>query len=228
MDPHRSDIPDEAQARVTKRFGNGCTQVAELYVGDAMVGVRWFNDDGTLNYEWPHRHGKRHGLAREFGADGAVLFVEPYVQGRIHGTAVQFRRDGTVLGTYTMERGTGVDLWWEESGGGPDEHLAEVRPLVDGVPHGVEWLLSVDGVWAECHWHRGERHGVQRVWRGGALAAGYPRFWVRNEVVGVGAYGAACETDPTLRVYEPAEDEKRRGFPELIRAHFRGEQCRLP
>jgi hypothetical protein len=82
--------------------------------------------------------------------------------------------------------------------------------MKDGQPHGYEWWLNEDqrSVRAERHWHDGRLHGIEREWnRSGRLKRGYPKYHIRGERVSKRAYVKACRKDPSLPIFESADNE---------------------
>jgi hypothetical protein len=146
-----------------------------------------------------------------------VIFAEPYRNGLAHGTARQWSAyDGRPIGSYTMKRGTGIDLWRVESYSGSSVYFSEVRFIKGGSFNGFEWWLNEDqkSVHQENHFWENLQHGILRRWNDkGRLMRGYPRYWVRNERVTKRQYLRACLKDPHLPPFREADNLPRRGFP---------------
>jgi hypothetical protein len=200
-----------------RREGNAVwLRKTECLFGGVVVGERFYDQDGSLLIETPLRAGKKHGVEFCWYEDGGLQSAEPYRNGSPHGTARQWDEDGTLLGTYTLDRGTGLDLWRGRRCGGGPVYLSEVHALKDGQPHGFEWWLNEDqrSVWAERHWWEGQLHGIEREWNAcGRLRRGYPRYHVRGERVSRQNYLKACQADPNLPAFQTADNEPARRFP---------------
>jgi hypothetical protein len=221
MRHYRSSIPIAAKERVVSTHpSNGLKQKVECVLDGEVVGVRWFDQDGSMGSETPLKNGVRHGTMYYFhGSDRTlrVNFAEPYRNGLAHGTARQWSTyDGASIGCYTMKRGTGIDLWRGEAYSGSSIHLQEARYLKDGNWHGFEWWLNEDQktVHQENHFWENLQHGILRRWNAdGRLMRGYPRYWVRNERVTKRQYMLACLQDHNLPSFCEADNRPRRKFP---------------
>jgi antitoxin component YwqK of YwqJK toxin-antitoxin module len=140
MKHYRSSIPKAARERVVATFVSGPQKyMARCTLNGKLVGVRFFHETGELEHERPLRNGERHGIEYRSDVSGKLLSAEPYYNGLPHGVARQWSHGGKLLGTYTMNHGTGIDLWWQEHGG--RAHLSEARYVKNGKWHGFErWL----------------------------------------------------------------------------------------
>jgi hypothetical protein len=224
MQHYRPSIPRDARERIVARYPNaGQRKTAEYRLNRALVGVRHFHPSGELLLENPMRDGLLHGVVYRCDDPGKVTSAEPWSKGLPHGTARQYSRDGALLGTYRMERGTGLDLWWDDTD--PDApRLSEARLLKGGKWHGFEWWLRVDqqSVWEERHFAEGRLHGIERLWNdSGRLRRGYPRYWVRGRRVARRRYLQACKEDETLPRYRKSDDRTLRVFPPEVARHLR-------
>src|SRR5262249_7219402 len=156
---------------------------------------------------------------------GQLLSAEPYENGVPHGTAYQWASDGRLLGTYTLEHGTGLDLWrqaWEDG----RVYLAEVHSIRNGLSHGFEWWFFVGRrLRRERHWQEGTLHGIEREWNfSGGLRRGFPRYWVRGERVTKAKYLKASVVDSTLPAFDVKDNLPYRTFPAEIEKHLPQEQ----
>lgn len=222
-----SSIPDEAREKITQKHGNGTRKRAEYLLGKKLVGIREFHRDNTPEVEWSLRNGVRHGWNYRWDIPGELLSAEHYEDGVSHGTAYQWGRDGRLIGSYTMEHGTGIDLWW---GAWDVErvYLSEAYQYVDGRRHGFEWQFSVcdelDGkswLCRECHWVEGILHGIERSWNTkGRLQRGYPRYWVNRERVTKAQYVRAAKEDEQLPPFRLEENQCPRKFPAEVARHL--------
>lgn len=212
--PHRSSIPTTAVERVIERYASGAAKRVELRVGEDVVGVRELHETGELAAEWPKKRGRLHGVARRWDEPGVLLSAEPYRDGLPHGVAKQWD-GGEVVGTYTMVRGSGLDLWWGHDDDG-ERILVEARRLRAGARDGFEWWIHHDqrSVYQESHFVRDEAHGIERQWNAEQrLRRGYPKYWVEGAQVTKRAYVSACERDPKLPPFRERDNEPKRSFP---------------
>src|SRR5258708_26287556 len=219
---YKTSIPDNAVERITERYPDGEKQDAEYLVNGVIVGHRSFEKSGEIVYEVSLNNGVRHGTEYWWIAPGHLHEALPYVDGREHGTHKQFSFDGQLIGTYTMEHGTGIDLWWslEEDG---TRYLSEVRYMEDGNRHGVEWWLNADqeSVSEELHLDNGQQHGIERHWNTkGRLRRGYPRYFVHDVQVNKPQYIRACASDPTLPPFRIEDNDPHRTFPPEIQPYL--------
>lgn len=204
-----------------ERYPGGAKRKAEYRVRGKLVGVRFFEKTGEPSMEWGIRNGKQHGRMYTWWPPGHLLPVETYKNGASHGTALQWDENGRLLGSYTMAKGTGIDLWWQDWG--EEVFLHEVHYMKDGAPHGWEWWINDDQrtVWDETHWHEGELHGIQRRWNiQGRLRRGFPKYWLHNKQVTRRIYVKACSNDPALPLFRNADNLPARIFPAEIRKHL--------
>jgi hypothetical protein len=115
--------------------------------------------------------------------------------------------DGRLMGTYTMIRGTGLDVWRQQRPNGT-VYISEIHSLRDGRPDGFTWFFW-DGeasVWSEEHFQSGDPQGIERRWNTlGGLCRGYPRYYVQGKRVKKREYIRAAAPDPTLPPFR-AED----------------------
>jgi antitoxin component YwqK of YwqJK toxin-antitoxin module len=218
-----TSIPEEAKEKVTAKQDGGTKKRAEYYIDGELVGIREFFPAGEVDYEVAFKNGVKHGTDYRWYAPDQLLSREPYENGVPHGTAYEWGRNGTLLGTYTLEHGTGIDLWWEDWADG-SENLAEVYYMRDGARHGFEWWLHADEtrVWHERHWHKGIEHGIERRWNSqDRLRRGYPRYWVNGERVTKAKYLREAARDPTLPLFQAEDNAPQRTFPPEIARHLR-------
>jgi antitoxin component YwqK of YwqJK toxin-antitoxin module len=217
MKHYRSSIPRAAKERVpaTHRTGQQKYKVEYLLNGE-VVGVRQFDENGQLSFERPMKNGVTHGTLYDI-EDGVVTFSEPYRYGLAHGIARQWSHDGELIGSYSMQHGTGLDLWrckknWDNG----RAFLAEVRHIKEGKWHGFEWWLNEDqrSVNSEHHFWENLQHGIERRWNSQRrLKRGFPRYWVNNKQVTKREYLRACVKDGNLPPFREADNRPRRKFP---------------
>lgn len=232
---YRSSLAQAVAEQVTDTYPNGAKREAEYWLRGRVVGVRHFHETGEPETEAAFLNGVRHGWQYRWDTPGKLTSAEPFRSGVPHGRAYQWSDDGVLLGTYTLNQGTGVDLWRNP---GTDNNgsvvpglvvLAEVHCLKNGLPHGWEWWLNGydAGVFIERHWRHGKPHGIERVWNGrDRLDRGYPRFFVRGKRVGRARYANACLADPSLPLLRAEDDKPRRVFPSLVARHLGRGQAR--
>lgn len=178
--------------------------------------------NGVLEFERPLRNGLTHGTLHSFDA-GVATFAEHYSNGVAHGTAKQWSHDGKLIGTYTMKRGTGLDLWRAKANwGNGGVYLSEARFIKEGKWQGFEWWLNEDqtSVHDENHFWNDLQHGIQRSWNSrGRLRRGYPRYWVRSVRVTKRKYLSECAQDSTLPIYREKDNLPARKFPDEVAKH---------
>jgi antitoxin component YwqK of YwqJK toxin-antitoxin module len=228
--PFRSSIPKSAQERVVSWHPNGTKSGAEYLVDGKVVGARWFDAEGNLLDDRGFRDGKKHGTAYRIEVPGHVTSATPYSNGVEHGVARQWSHDGRLLGTYRMNHGTGIDLWWDDGtcchgtsckpGG---RRLAEVHFMRCGQHHGYEWWINDDqaSVHEERHWQDGQLHGIERDWNlQGRLRRGFPRYFVAGQQVTRRQYVKAAAEDSSLPPFRMEDNLPQRRFPPVIAEHL--------
>jgi antitoxin component YwqK of YwqJK toxin-antitoxin module len=219
---YESSIPETAEERITRVYPDGAKQQAEYWLAGERVGMRTFFETGELEMDAGLRQDHYHGICYRWDVPGELLSATPYHEGLEHGTAYQWASDGSLLGSYTIEYGTGIDLWWCElldSTVG----LSEVRYFQGGKRHGFEWWIRSDqhSVYEESHYTEGQPHGILRQWSWrGKLRRGYPQYYIRGERVTKARYTRACQHDPTLPSFRPEDNLPARTFPAEITAHL--------
>jgi hypothetical protein len=219
---YKTFIPAEAQERIVGPCASGEGKRVEYWWNDELVGIREFDAEGQLGFECPLRAGVIHGMRYRWDRPGALTAAEPWKNGVPHGTAYQWGEDGRVIGSYTLDEGSGLDLWWQEWSDG-SVNLAEVHCMQAGRAHGFEWWLNDDqqSVHEERHWADGDRHGIEREWNSeGRLARGYPRYWVRGERVTKRQYMKAAAADPSLPPFRIEDNRPERAFPPEMAEHL--------
>jgi len=227
MKHYRSSIPKTARERVTATFvDNPKKYQAEYVLNGEIVGIRYFHGTGDVEVERPLKNGLTHGTMYWSDTPGRISFAEPYSNGLPHGVARQWSDDGKLIGTYTMKRGTGIDLWrCERSGRKGSYYLSEARYLKDGKWHGFEWWLkeSRKSLWQERHFREDELHGNERRWNwNGRLDRGYPRYWVSGKRVAKRQYLRECARDPALPTFREKDNRPQRKFPPEVAAQLGG------
>jgi hypothetical protein len=220
-DRYNSSIPPSAVERTAsddRREGDLVwSRRTECLLGTAIVGERYYEEDGTLGWETPLNDGKKHGIEYRWDS-GKLLSAEPYWEGKPHGIAQQWDENGRLVGTYTLVHGTGLDVWRGTREDG-SIYVTEIRSLRDGLPHGFEWWLNEDqaSMWWERHWHAGELHGIERQWNErGRLRRGWPKYWVRGTQVTKRQYLRAAAKDDTLPPFREEDRLPQRSFPPEI------------
>jgi antitoxin component YwqK of YwqJK toxin-antitoxin module len=219
---YKSCIPANARERIVKRCPRGAKKKSEYRIGRALVGVRCFFETGEPELEYALKGGKKHGIEYWWYDPGLLLSAEPFVNGLPHGTARQWDRQGRLIGTYRMDRGTGLDIWRQQRKDGT-VHLAEVLYCKSGQHHGFEWWIEEDqkGVFIERHWRDGQLHGIEREWNnGGRLARGFPKYHVGGKTVTKRQYLKASAADPTLPPFRFRDNKPARTFPPEIARHL--------
>ena len=223
MKHYRSSIPKDATERILAMRITGRQKFKAEYISKGkIVGNRQFDESGLLESECPLRDGIMHGTLYDF-VDGVVTFAEHYSNGVAHGSARQWSPDGELIGTYTMNHGTGLDLWRaKDNWGNGRVYLSEARFVKEGKWHGFEWWLNEDqkSVHGEHHFWENLQHGIQRSWNNqGRLRRGYPRYWVRNVRLTKRKYLRECTKDSSLPPYRDRDNLPARKFPAEVAKH---------
>ncbi|GAB4197798.1 MAG: hypothetical protein OHK0022_16390 [Roseiflexaceae bacterium] len=211
-----TEIPETAQEIVDQTWQGGARRAAWYEQDGQRVGYRAWSEEGVLLMEQALRDGVPHGRLRIWHDNGQLCEEGWYQDGREHGQTRQYDWDGTLIGSYTMDHGTGVDLWFMRPG-----VLSEERHMRDGQRHGYERWWDEDNlhVWEESHFWEGQEHGIFRRWNdAGGLARGYPRYYVRGQRVSKRQYLRAAASDPTLPPFRPEDQAPQRSIPEDVRA----------
>ena len=223
MKDYRSSIPKAAQEQVVATHVSGPQKYkSEFLVNRKIVGVRYFEKDGTLSSETPLKDGLVHGT-QYFFLNGKLDFSEHCQKGLAHGTAKQWSEDGELIGTYSMRHGTGLDLWrCKRTWGHGSIYLSEARYFKDGMFHGFEWWINEDqkSVHQETHFWKDQKHGIERLWNfEGRLKRGYPRYWVKNKQVAKRQYIKECAKNADLPPFREKDNAPRRKFPKEVAIH---------
>lgn len=220
---YRSSIPKAARERIVERYPSGKKKQAEYRLKGKVVGTRSFYETGEPELEYGLRNGKKHGIHYDWPTPGKLGFVEPYVDGVPHGTAKQWSDHGKLLGTYTMNRGTGIDLWRCQRKDG-SVFLSEARFLKNGFVCGFEWYINEDQqrVDSEHHYNGKVLHGICREWNAqGRLRRGYPQYYVNHQKLTKQQYLRASKMDPTLPPFRVKDNKPSRIFPKEIARELR-------
>src|SRR5258708_2816526 len=216
-DEYKSLIPDNAVEQIVARFPDGKKERAEYLVNGIVIGHRRFYESGEMMIEMSQKKGLKHGTEYWWDESGHLDEAYAYEDGLEHGIHKQFSVDGQIIGTYTMERGTGIDLWWGCVREG-------VRYKKDGKRHGFEWWLWGDpqgSVSDELHHGHSDKHVIQRSWRyEGKLRRGYPRYFIHGVQVNKAKYIRACASDQTLPPFRIEDNDPHRSFPPEIQPHL--------
>ncbi len=216
---YQTSIPEEATPKVKGKHPNKAPTEIDYYVAGELVGRRGFDYSGVIEWEVAFRNGGQHGWAYRWD-DGRLMWREPSENGCIHGTASQWDREGNLMGQYTMEHGTGIDLWWQENSE-TGKYLSEVYYKVAGLRHGYEWHFSEGVLHQEVQWFEGKRHGIERSWNfKDRLRRGYPQYWVNDEQVKRPQYLRALKSDATLPLFRKEDNLPLRDFPPEIQKHL--------
>ena len=208
--------PGSVRRKVTKNY----------YLGKSYVGMRVYSKAGLIERECSYQNGQRHGWQYDWYENGQLLSAIPYSNGREHGTASIWGTSGALLGTYTMDHGTGIDLWWIELDG--KAQLTEARVVVDNKMDGYEYWFrwGEPGVLKkEKWWSNGELHGIEREWTDrDNLRSGFPKYYVRGHEVDRHAYDHEQSADSILRPYAEEDDRPFRTFPPEVAIHLSQEK----
>lgn len=212
-------IPESAREVIHETWESGARRSAFYTMDGQKVGYRSWTAEGQIDMEYGIRDGVQHGPFRTWHENGQLRELSFYEQGKEHGVTKQYDEDGRLIGSYTMEHGTGVDLWFSGPG-----TLAEERHCLDGDRHGYErwWNSDRRTVWQEGHFWHGEEHGIFREWNErGRLRRGYPRYVVAGQQVDRRRYERARRGDPSLPPPLASENAPQRPLPDFLQV--RGE-----
>ncbi|MBW4622727.1 MAG: hypothetical protein KME17_25635 [Cyanosarcina radialis HA8281-LM2] len=207
-------IPADAIEQIDECWGDGSKKSAFYYVGNEKVGYRWWDEAGNLAMEYGLKDNLMHGSFRTWHDNGKLCEESYYIAGKEDGIAKQYDEDGSLIGTYEMDRGTGVDLWYQGQG-----ILAEERSLQDGNLHGYErwWNSDNQTICREQHFQSGIEHGIYREWdRYGRLRRRFPQYFVKGQKTSKRRYLRACQQDESLPKYIAAENSWERPLPSKI------------
>ena len=227
---YESSIPENSEAKQVcdyrKEFSDDgmsgaiWTRNIEYYVNGKLVGKRCYGSDGLLWSESGlNEHGQMHGWHYEFESfdEGHLQCKEYYDKGLLHGKCKQWSGE-RFIGDYTLEYGTGYDLWRhiDEEG---NSTLSEIYQLKDGMPHGYFWRVANDlhEVWSEEHYYEGSLHGIRRQWNfEGRLSRSFPQYYINNEKVDKRKYLRASAKDETLSPFREEDQLPQRLFTPFI------------
>ena len=219
---YETSIPSDAKEVVCGKYGDGKPQRIEFRRGKEVVGIRLYDRKGVLDQEYCFRNNLRHGWQYHFYDSGIPSSAEHFEDGLEHGTTYQWSHTGDFIGSYTMERGTGWDIWrgrYEDD----EPTVSELRRYVDGKRHGPEWWVNDDqeSVRKEEIYWEGLKHGVERRWDwDGNLDSEHPKYWIHGEEVDGHAYNEASVNDPTLPPFRIEDKLPQRTFPLEVAVHL--------
>ena len=113
----------------TARPGAEYSMVESFFVGEQLVGVRYYWDAKMqqLHSKDLFKDGKRHGIQQKWYDNGQLSSETPYLNGQMHGTCRQWNRDGKLLGSFVMKNGCGVFQTWY-----PDGQQESVKHFTNG------------------------------------------------------------------------------------------------
>ena len=208
---YRSPISDNAVERITDTWQSGGKQRAFYLIDGEEIGFRFWTASGVLTMEVGLQDGVKHGPYRTWHDNGQVEEESTYIVGKEHGITRQYDENGVQIGSYVMEHGTGLDLWYRAP-----EVLSESREYVDGDIHGYErwWHGGNQMVWQEGHFSKGIEHGIFRRWnQHGRLRRGNPQYYIKGKRVNKRQYERACKSDPTLPPFVPDDNLAYRKLP---------------
>ena len=113
-----------------------------------------------------------HGVKRDYHSNGQLAAETPYDGGLPHGVVKAWAPDGKLLGSYNLDRGSGISKHWYDNG-----MLSGEVPLLKCVPTGRQKTWYEDGK---------------------PLPDAY---WIRGKQVSRKKYFEACKTDSELPKY---------------------------
>jgi len=204
-------IPQDAVEEIAEVWDNSTNKLAFYYINSEKVGYRYWDKDGQHLMQYDIKDGKMHGSFQTWHDNGILQEDAQYIQGKEHGITRQYDYDGNLIGTYEMNHGTGVDLWYCAKG-----ILAEERYCKNGDRDGYErwWNGDNETIFIEQHYKEGTQHGIFREWnQHGRLRRGFPQYFVNGQKVTKRQYLKACEQDESLPKFVVAENEPQRSLP---------------
>jgi antitoxin component YwqK of YwqJK toxin-antitoxin module len=209
-----SPIPADATEVITETWETGNKKRAVYLIDGKEIGVRLWEPSGTLAMEFGLKDGVMHGPYRTWYENGQVVEESTYYEGKEHGETKQYDENGVQIGSYIMEYGTGMDLWFRSPG-----VLSEEREYRDGKRHGYErwWQDDNQTIWQEGHFYNDIEHGIFRRWNAQhKLGRGYPRYYVMGKRVNKRQYIRASRNDPTLPPFLAEDNQPFRKLPKGI------------
>ncbi len=117
-DRYQTFIPVAAVKPAISFHKDGSIAVAEYLLDGALIGRRHWDPAGFLTLATPLRRYRKHGLESHWYFQGILTAAEPDQDGPPHGAAWQWSEEGCLIGTHGMDRGTGLDLWWDHGADG--------------------------------------------------------------------------------------------------------------
>lgn len=154
-----------------------CKQLSSSMSSNIKVEKSYY-PNGNLRGECSADNGKAVGTTRLWHENGTLAWECPFDSGLQHGLVRQWNRNGELLGEYHMDRGTGLEKQWYESGQLERESFSIAGKL--------------------C--------GRFRAWEEDGLLES-EEYYVMGKQVSKKKYDEACKTDPTLPRYEDDELE---------------------
>jgi antitoxin component YwqK of YwqJK toxin-antitoxin module len=107
---YRSSIPFDAVERVIKRYADGSKNICHYFKNRKKVGVRFFDEEGSMELEYGVKDRRAHGNHYEW-ISGKLVFFEKIRNGKAHGIAKQWSDEtGKLIGSFKMNNGNGIDL----------------------------------------------------------------------------------------------------------------------
>jgi len=207
-------FPDDAVEVVLARTENGGILKAAYLVDGKEIGYRFWSSNGLLNMEIGVKNGVMHGTFKRWYKNGQIQQDSTYIDGKEHGTTRQYSYDGALIGSYVMDFGTGVDLWFCSLG-----VLSEERYYLDGKRHGFErwWSCDNETIFMEFHFWNDLEHGIFRQWNAhDKLRRGFPQYYIMGKRVNKRQYMRACRNDPTLPPFVAEDNQPFRNLPREI------------
>lgn len=207
----QSIIDPNAEEHDLEVASGGGGRAASYWRDGRKIGYRAWDADGRIVMEYRIEDDVMHGPFRTYHDNGRVQQDSTFLRGREHGVTRQFDSEGVVIGSYELDHGSGLDLWFCEAG-----VLAEERHLENGERHGFERWWSGDNatVYIEGHYFDGLEHGIFREWNHRQhLRRGFPRYFISGRKVQRREYDRACKSDLTLPKYDRGDNQPNRMLP---------------
>lgn len=213
-----SPIPEDASEVIIETWETSGKQRAVYLIDGQQIGYRYWYPSGALGIECGLQNGIKHGSYRTWHENGQIEEQSTYYEGKEHGVTIQYDWNGVPIGSYTMNYGTGVDLWFCTRG-----VLSEEREYRDGQRHGYErwWNHDNQTIAQESHFWKGVEHGIVRAWNTQhKLKRGYPRYYIMGMRVNKRQYERACRNDSTLPPFNADDNRPFRKLPKEALPHI--------
>ncbi len=158
--------------------------------------------------EYGLRNNQMHGWFRTWYSNGMLCEESYYLEDKEHGIAKQFNDQGELIGTYQMNYGTGVDLWYQEKASWrKNDTIKMVSATATNVGGmGITKPFTVSSTFSKALNMAFIESGTRKV----RLGRGFPKYFVKGEKVTLVQYLKACSQDESLPKYLESDNNWRR------------------